>query len=605
MNKTKKLRPTNKKVRKNANYKTKHMKTKHLVTKHLETNHEKSYIKIFSKVWIVKQSDITYPEFQQNYELNKFTREYNSEGVSLTFGAGGRRSYSAFIGFLRGLHNMKIGKSNAFCSSHFLSTVSGSSWLLGTFVFANKNIHKDVLLGESILPKNISLTTLKNTNFNMDYNSNKYLGARLIKADIQKLIIQGKKENILPSYLWSYACGKLFLQPYGLDKKVMTLNSYDSKNIQEITGQVTISPNDNAPLLISNCSLLNLTNKSKPKGTTLFQITPYYAGIPNIIYNKETPFAYEHTEKESYIGGHFQSTFSLGSIRPYLGTDGIQNFNLFDANDESKNNINLYNLKIEKESCQLFTLDQLIGISGSSQVSKFTHLADDITPQYNMWCPYQNNSNVMVPIGDGAYCDVPGIITLLSRNVKHIITFITCGSDLKEGITPDSHADFCLLNILNLFGLYNEEECINVKPDFDQSNDIQVFRQYDWTFFAQNLLNTKATGGPVYSKQKMLVLPNLLCNIVGGYELDLLVIVVQSSSIFNNLLPKSITEQFTDKNSQFYNFPNITMTTDDPQTLMSITEETSNLLSSYCDWCINYPPLKATIEEMYKEAKTP
>jgi hypothetical protein len=81
MNKTKKLRHNNKKVRKNANYKTKHMKTKNLVTKHVESNYEKSFIKIFSKVWIVKQSDITYPEFQQNYELNKFTRLDNMQNV--------------------------------------------------------------------------------------------------------------------------------------------------------------------------------------------------------------------------------------------------------------------------------------------------------------------------------------------------------------------------------------------------------------------------------------------------------------------------------------------------------------------------------------------
>ena len=72
-----------------------------------------------------------------------------------------------------------------------------------------------------------------------------------------------------------------------------------------------------------------------------------------------------------------------------------------------------------------FTLDELIGISGSSQVEKFDFYTSHIIPKYNLWCPQNSeDQNLIVPIGDGAYCDVPGIITLLARGAKHIISFL-------------------------------------------------------------------------------------------------------------------------------------------------------------------------------------
>ena len=533
----------------------------------------KMFKEILGNVWITDPNNIQFPEMKQS-----LYRKYNPEGVSLAFSGGGRRAYSGYIGVLRGLYNIDIYNSNAFIKSQFVSVVSGSAWLLGTFLFANKNINKDLLLGKSIHPKDITLSTLHNTNF----ENNDFLGNRLIDVNIQQYLEQAYKKGIRPEYIWSYSIGQIFLKYYGLNDKIMALNDSHAKNIYMLTKKKPIIPSNNSPFLISNCSIINTTKKKK-SGTTIFQVTPYYSGTLNTLCYKKK------TNSTSCIGGVLQDTYILGSINPLLQENLLNN----------KDSIQI-KAKIPLYQTNLFTLDSMIGVSGDSQIEKFTYISQNIIQSYNLWSPLTTNTS-LCQIGDGAYCDVIGITSLLTRNVKHIIAFVSCSSDIPEGTTIHDYNGFSEIPILNLFGLYNNNYT-NIDPNFNQSNDMQVFSKSDWPYFAKNILYTKSKGGPVYSRTKLQVLPNTLLGIKGGYDVDLLVIVIQKSRIFNNLLPKSISDTFSNESGPFPNFPNYPMVNNNLNKIMSITKEETNLLSSYCEWCIINTPLKHIIQQMYIES---
>ena len=535
---------------------------------------------ISSQIWFNKQPNILFPELSS--ETNISNRKYDPDGVSLAFEAGGRRSYTGFIGFIRGLYNIQINDSNAFESSQFVSTVSGSSWLMGTYLFANKNIESNLLLGKYIPPNKITINSLNNVNFE-DNNKNYFLGSRLVNCNIKKYVEEGYKKGIHPEYIWNYGVGKAFLKPYGLDNKIIAINEIHSKNIHKTTGIKPITPNEKLPFWIANCSLYNMKN-NKTRGSTLLQVTPLYSGIPNVICNKNTPFGFNNTSEDARVGGVFQSTYSIGSMNPNI------------TNEENEITINV---KIPEYQNGLFTLNSIIGTSGSSNAPKFSYISDNVIPSYNLWSSTPQ-SNVFVPIGDGAYCDWTGIASLLSRNVKHIISILSCGNDIRDDATPESYEDFCGLQILNLFGLNDDTLCEKNPPFFYQSNDNQVFKKSDWVGFAKNILDSKSTGGPVFSRKKLFVLKNDLLGIKGGYYVDLLVIVIQTSSIYNNLLPKSITNTFTDPNGPFPNFPNYAMTTKNFDTLISMEKHQINLLDSYVEWCTLYPSVKQNIIDMFR-----
>jgi len=556
----------------------------------LTNNLKNDYRIISSKIWINKNSNIIFPELSGDIELD---RKYSPEGVSLAFEAGGRRSYSGFIGFIRGLYKININNSNAFESSQFVSTVSGSSWLLGTYLFANKNIDSSILLGQYIPPEDIDMNSL--TTINFESKNNYYLGNTLINADVKKYVQHGYNIGIRTEYLWNYAIGNVFLKPYGLNDKIVALNEKQANITYSLTGIKPIIPHKNSPFWISNCALLNVKNK-KIRGTTIFQVTPIYSGIPNIICNKVNPFGFDDTKDDCCVGGVLQSTYSIGSMNPNL-------------NYKESNKSITVDLKIPSYQKNLFTLESIIGTSGSSQATKFSYISDNkdlspslmfssVIPSFDLWSP-TSDSTTYLPIGDGAHCDWTGITSLLSRNVKHIISIISCGNEIKDSATPESYGDFCGLNILNLFGLNDDNLCEKEKPYLYESNNNQVFQKNDWKKFAQQILDTKSTGGPVFTRNKLLVLPNYSLGIKGKYYVDLLVIIIQPSFIYNNLLPKSITNTFSDLSGPFPNFPNYSMTNKDFDLLISLEKHQINLLDSYVEWCVLYPTLKNTILNMF------
>ena len=214
----------------------------------------------------------------------------------------------------------------------------------------------------------------------------------------------------------------------------------------------------------------------------------------------------------------------------------------------------------------------------------------------------QDSKNVLYSekthLGDGGFSDNSGVLSLLARGVKRIISF---ANDQDKII---NYSSTTCQSLPSLFGVANTS-CASLYPD---SNSKQVFNSSDYTniIFPQ-LQTTLNSGGPTYARASLQVLPNKIYGIAGGYTVDILFILLQPSSIFNNQLPKEIQNQITSIpltslsiQGDFNNFPNY-LTSFQNLNLggVSLTLSQINLLSSYTEWCLNQQPLKGIIQQMY------
>jgi hypothetical protein len=196
---------------------------------------------------------------------------------------------------------------------------------------------------------------------------------------------------------------------------------------------------------------------------------------------------------------------------------------------------------------------------------------------------YLNNQNAK--LSDGGLGDNTGILSLLARGVKKIIALNNI----------EFYKNDC--DIKCLFGIA-EASCIPIGSM--ANNQIKVFNSSDYQNillpeFAKNTIN----GGPAFAKVFLDVLPNYLYGISGEYKVELLLINLQPCDRFLNLLPAEVKNQITTLGS-FSNFPNYrTFFQNLNLGVISLTLSQFNLLSTYTDWCLNQPELKAEVQKMF------
>lgn len=204
----------------------------------------------------------------------------------------------------------------------------------------------------------------------------------------------------------------------------------------------------------------------------------------------------------------------------------------------------------------------------------------------------QNLYNQSAKLSDGGFSDNTGVISLLSREVKHIISF-------QNGTSLSDFSDNCDLKAL--FGLAKTNCYVEGQLSM---NTIQVFKTTDFNNIFSQFQKTFNSGGPTFARANLEVLPNLNNGIVGKYTVDILFVILLPSSKFVNSLPLEVKNQITNTSSlsrgDFNNFPNYA--TFFPNLNMggiSLTLSQTNLLSTYTDWCLNQPELKTHIDQLF------
>ena len=508
--------------------------------------------------------EIYYPELSKNLI---HSRTFNTEGVSLAINGGSTRAFTSSIGIFLSLLNINIknnNNKNAIISAQFISSVSGSSWFVGPYLFSKNtnNLSDKDLLGNHIPLENITDFTLNNENLNNKNFMGKLIFLRNNYLNFFESIITSKEKNI-----WINNTGKTFLEPYNINKKVVALNSYyaelikkNNKNIKEV-----ITPPEDSPFWIANSSLMYPPILND--GTTNVSLTPYYSGFPQILGNGN-----------KIVGGNFIETFAYGCNIPSL------------AELEKSNELKNVNIP---SSQGYFTLNNIIGCSSAFYAYEFykDSILTSLIPTCNLWCLTDPNITKNSYYGDGGITDNTGILALVSRKIKKIISFQSPGSFLPEKKDDiEKNSDF-VTRFSSLYGTATSST-FTYNP-----NSHQIFESNKYSDLAEQL-SIKRVDNVVYAKQKLKVLPNLQNGVEGNYELELLIIMVQPNEIFNSQLPNYISSQFNNIESNLYNFPNYP-DAELKDEVIDYSIYKSNLLISFIYWLINNTILKELIIEMY------
>jgi len=552
--------------------------------------------------WFKDETDvIIYPELEATnpYYYNK-TIDLNGVGIAIS--GGGSRAFTATIGYLRGLVDIAVhSNKNAFTAAQYVSTVSGGGWCGGTYLLA-KNMNKltdNQLLGTFRSPNNITLANLLTDNDANNDSKNPYPLTLCSRATHLETVsnLTSLIGNVSTQCLWNYTIGKLFLEPYGLNKRPLAINAYQSSvmynaNIKVLGNKLLrpIYPSIEDPFWIANTTLLHPSLKLQ--GTTDVQMTPMYCGHPQII-----------SDGNVTIGGVLTDAMGFSCFSP----DSSQ-INIAKANKSIGRKYTIMKVQVSPTLNGTLCIDDIIGTSSAAfakEIALHASIANiDLSPQYNYWCPtVPNVTQKLVPTGDGGICDNLGIIALLSRGIKKIICFdntgVLLGSNSVSGY-PNSYASgVCLLN---LFGLEHSVPTSAQIADNDplfKLDSAQVFESSAWTSFQNQLKTTTAAGGPVYARATLNVLPNKLNCIKGGYQVDFFVIILQPSSIFNNALPSNIRSEFGGNFSELGNFPLYKTVFENFGSVIQLTPRQVNLLASYTHWTITQPAITNIIKDMY------
>ena len=518
----------------------------------------------------------------------------NINRVSLAISGGGSRSFVSMIGYFRALNRM--GYKN---KAQYISTVSGGSWFYGLYSYCQSNpkYNDDILLGYSCGtkgnyppgPKNISLEQLyKNNTEDKSFFGNIFVFKDLYEYVFNSLLYS----NMELSKIWNYSVGKFILEPYGLDINVPVSASYKhSRDILKRNSDIgePLYLLDNMPFWICNTTLF-----LEDYPHVIVPLTPLYSGLPQIL-----------TQNDTVLGGYLVDNYAFGNSN-ILDTNSI----LYQNNScSTQKEVKLKGFENIK------TLADMIGTSSTAFasavynpkiISNFLESvlpfdSKEFIPKYNICGKTQLDNKLYSHssrLGDGVFSDNLGILSLLAREVKHIICFNNC-----ETITTN-YDEKCDNTITSLFGL-GDKKCISSNLAF---NSIQVFEtnEYNNKILPQ-LKNTFTNGGPTFAREQLKVLPNLINGIKGNYIVDILIILLQPSSIFNNLLSPDIKQEITrisisssEKQGKFNNFPNYSTFLQNPHMgALSLTLPQINILSTYTDWCLNHTDLKKHIDEMF------
>ena len=197
---------------------------------------------------------------------------------------------------------------------------------------------------------------------------------------------------------------------------------------------------------------------------------------------------------------------------------------------------------------------------------------------------YLNNQNAK--LSDGAFSDNTGIVSLLSRGVKKIISFVNGTSIVEE-----------ICDVTQLFGL-SKDSCL---PNGSMSlNTVKVFNSNDYTNkILPQFKSTYSNGGVTFAKATLNVLENTAFGVAGNYAVEILFIYLQPSAKFKNSLPNEIKKEIVD-GGLFSNFPVYkTFLQNKNLGIVSLTLNQFNILSTYTDWCLNEPEIKAEIQKMF------
>ena len=429
-------------------------------------------------LWDKKSKTFSYPE-------NKYIQFLNKKDLGIAIEGGGIRSYIFSLGFLRGLYRIGV-----FENVKYISSVSGSSWISIPLCYTN-NYSLDTLFGSYYNPEKITIDDLEHIDENsLLSNLSGFNYMTYIKVFINALCsLFNCFSNTLD--FWSKNIGNIILKKYDLN---------NTNTLPSINGNTNTTNINNNNIDISYIPLRNDVPYLIVNGTTLI--------------NKKTVEQVEFTPLYYRINGY-------NLVEPH----GFCNFSnsIEDSPLETKSTImKIYSTSSAEYTNKIIPIIEFFGITSNVYLYVYNLFKCFKLPSITTNDRTHKNS-VEFLFGDGSFIDNTGIISLLKRDVKNIISIINI---------PTPNTDYLIMknktNVLSyLYNLFHPNIITSLHGIKIPS--IQVFESFNWDILIDQCETLKKTNKPIIVQMELKVLKNEYYEIMGGYNVNILFIISNTS----------------------------------------------------------------------------
>lgn len=333
-------------------------------------------------------------------------------------------------------------------------------------------------------------------------------------------------------------------------------------------------------------------------------------------FSKSVPTSADSQCSNSLFGCTVPEGYNPGSCTKYLGqcysstapqcAIGDCQFNPFTLTCENKTGASNLNCRLRGLSCSCITPPPQKFLANNFLASNVERKFHFSAKDFESALPLSYRPAHVIDTG---FVDNSAIIPLLQRNVKKIIAFANLMTLLvdSDGVVIPKDTD----GIIS--GLFGSVETGDSTHFNDYSlNSVQVFAKTDWSLPAGSIpvgaelpvknqfANSYRSGGPTYAHRKKLrVLPNKNFGVKGNYDVEILILFLQPSSTFVSMLPSEVRNEINPK-GKLANFPCFSTSMQNSDLgLLTLTLEQVNLLSTYAEWSLNTPHIKAIVNHMF------
>ncbi|CAJ1332981.1 unnamed protein product [Effrenium voratum] len=530
-----------------------------------------------------KMPDIYADVVPINEEKRDFPPRQANIQTAVALSGGGTRAQVAAVGALRGLEELGL-------ISHvdLLVSVSGGSWAAGPYMFSHQSPRS--LLGAPTRPSQLTLSELA---------TRPGAVGDAATHDITGLLEHAFFNHDDPHGIWVNTFNEILLKPLGLGNTSKYMVS-DEQNLQRIlrnnphlSREDFIVPAANRPraFVMLGVLLAPLGHESNDGTVVSLQMSPDFSGSPfyaggsgHINYEEEATHWMGSADIPAVklaVGGGMVESFAFGSGTPY-------------GNGQSGG----HRVKMPAPA-EPFSLAKAIGVSSaafSAMASQSLEMMGGQTlqtliPVTTMW-PITSRklpppkAAAKFKIGDGGHMDNSGLLPILQRKVPRVVMFV------NTDVPISLKSDFCEQRpmaapelgsaatwyFVDKFGL-----AAHAAGQFQMHN--QVFHFADLQPILCDLQTHRRAGRPAISMRKLEVLKNSWWGIEGGWTVQLLVVYMDKSQVFENQLPKDTQKEIgAGKEGMLANYPHFPLMKQNPGSLTSFTSVQVNLLAAQVEF---------------------
>jgi hypothetical protein len=354
----------------------------------------------------------------------------NKPNTAVGFSGGGSRAYTCAVGQLAGLHSLGL-----IPNIKYLGGVSGGSWAIGAFSYAQNSNSDDELLGPIIPPAKITMDALNL----MDQNCMRAVTNTGFPTAIMKWCWH-TKSNPVSNFAdaWHGAVQSIYFDPRGISAKVRY--SYDESTVADIKSR---NPD------LENAKFFTLANSDRPYPIVTSTLIGPHAGASY----QNTTFNFTRIEFTPLYTGdlaHWNVTYHYdnGQVHEYQYGGAIESFAFPIGSSEAPD----VGLEVDEKEGSLavpapaeipdVAYGPAVGsFAPGSIMSTVSFINDQTSWDGNYWSPSDPNPVARsYDWADAGVLENMPLLSFVQRGVEKIVIFDNCvtGLHMADVFNPET-----------------------------------------------------------------------------------------------------------------------------------------------------------------------